>query len=220
MTRLEDLGAGVDPADARQFVEALQADLDPDDVAVFQLSGGTTGVPKVIPRRHAEYWYNSRAYASRLGWDEQSRVAHLIPIIHNAGIVCGVHAPHSVGACLLLGTPDTEASLPLLISEKVTDILIGQAHYEAVADRGITSLAGSVRRVVLSGTKVPPELFGKIEALGVWSGQLFGMAEGFFGSPRSAPRGKRGWRPSAPPCRNSTSSASSAPGARRSSRTA
>lgn len=180
VTRLEDLGAGVDPADARQFVEALQADLDPDDVAVFQLSGGTTGVPKVIPRRHAEYWYNSRAYAGRLGWDEQSRVAHLIPIIHNAGIVCGVHAPHSVGACLLLGTPDAEASLPLLISEKVTDILIGQAHYDAVADRGITSLAGSVRRVVLSGTKVPPELFGKIEALGVWSGQLFGMAEGFF----------------------------------------
>jgi 2,3-dihydroxybenzoate-AMP ligase len=181
MTRLEDLGPGVDPAGARQFVEALQDGLDPDDVAVFQLSGGTTGVPKVIPRRHAEYWYNARAYAGRLGWDEQSRVAHLIPIIHNAGIVCGVHGPHSAGACLLLGTPDAEASLPLLISEKVTDILVGHAHYHAVADRGITSLAGSIRRVVLSGTKVPPELFGKIEALGVWSGQLFGMAEGFFG---------------------------------------
>jgi 2,3-dihydroxybenzoate-AMP ligase len=181
VTRLEDLGAGVDPADARQLVEAVQAGLDPDDVAVFQLSGGTTGVPKVIARRHAEYWYNARAYAGRLGWDEYSRVAHLIPIIHNAGIVCGIHGPHSAGACLVLGTPDADASLPLLISEKVTDILVGHAHYHAVADRGITSLAGSVRRVVLSGTKVPPELFGKIEALGVWSGQLFGMAEGFFG---------------------------------------
>jgi 2,3-dihydroxybenzoate-AMP ligase len=92
-----------------------------------------------------------------------------------------VHAPHSAGACLLLGTPDAEASLPLLISEKVTDILVGHAHYQAVADRGITSLAGSLRRVVLSGAKVPPELFAKIEALGVWPGQLFGMAEGFMG---------------------------------------
>jgi 2,3-dihydroxybenzoate-AMP ligase len=181
LTRLEDLGAGVDRAAARRLVESVQAGLDPDDVAVFQLSGGTTGVPKVIARRHAEYWYNARAYASRLGWDEQSRVAHLIPIIHNAGIVCGVHAPHSAGACLLLGTPDAEASLPLLISEKVTDILVGHAHYQAVADRGITSLAGSVQRLVLSGTKVPPGLFARIEALGVWSGQLFGMAEGFFG---------------------------------------
>ena len=181
LTRLEDLGTGVDPAAARRLVEKIQAGVDPDDVAVFQLSGGTTGVPKVIARRHAEYWYNARAYAARLGWDEQSRVAHLIPIIHNAGIVCGVHAPHSAGACLLLGTPDAEASLPLLISEKVTDILVGHAHYQAVADRGITSLAGSLRRVVLSGAKVPPELFAKIEALGVWPGQLFGMAEGFMG---------------------------------------
>ena len=181
LTRLEDLGTGVDPAAARRLVEEVQAGLDPDDVAVFQLSGGTTGVPKVIARRHAEYWYNARAYASRLGWDEQSRVAHLIPIIHNAGIVCGVHAPHSAGACLLLGTPDAEASLPLLISEKVTDILVGHAHYQAIADRGISGLAGSVRRLVLSGTKVPPGLFAGIEALGVWSGQLFGMAEGFMG---------------------------------------
>jgi 2,3-dihydroxybenzoate-AMP ligase len=45
--------------------------------------------------------------------------------------------------------------------------------------------------MVLSGTKVPPGLFSKIEELGVWSGQLFGMAEGFFalteiGAPRAA----------------------------------
>jgi 2,3-dihydroxybenzoate-AMP ligase len=131
----------------------VQAGLDPDDVAVFQLSGGTTGVPKVIGRRHAEYWYNARAYASRLGWDEQTRVAHLIPIIHNAGIVCGVHAPHSVGACLLLGTPAAAASLPVLISEQVTDIMVGHAHDGAVADHGV-ELAGSVRRMVLSGTKL------------------------------------------------------------------
>jgi 2,3-dihydroxybenzoate-AMP ligase len=191
LTRLEDLGTGVDPAEARRLVESVQAGLDADDVAVFQLSGGTTGVPKVIPRRHAEYWYNARAYASRLGWDEQSRVAHLIPIIHNAGIVCGVHAPHSAGACLLLGTPDAVASLPLLISEKVTDILGGHAHYQAVAGQGLPSLAGSVQRLVLSGAKVAPELFAGIEAHGVWSGQLFGMAEGFFalteiGAPRAA----------------------------------
>ena len=192
LTRLEDLGRDADPAVSRQAVEAVQAGLDPDDVAVLQLSGGTTGVPKVIGRRHAEYWYNARAYASRLGWDEQTRVAHLIPIIHNAGIVCGVHGPHSVGACLLLGTPDAAASLPLLIREKVTDILVGHAHYDAVADRGVASLAGSVRRMVLSGTKVPPGLFTKIEALGVWSGQLFGMAEGFMALTEvSAPRQAR-----------------------------
>jgi 2,3-dihydroxybenzoate-AMP ligase len=179
VVRLEDLGRDSDPVTARNHVTAVQAGIDPGDVAVFQLSGGTTGVPKVIPRRHAEYWYNAIAYAQRLRWDENCRVAHLIPIIHNAGIVCGVHAPHSVGACLVLGTPDAAASLPLLVDEKITDVLIGHAHYRAIAD-GITTLAGSVRRVVLSGAKVPPNLFDEIEGLGVWAGQLFGMAEGFF----------------------------------------
>ncbi len=188
---LEDLASGTDPVSARNHVAAVQSGIDPDDVAVFQLSGGTTGVPKVIPRRHAEYWYNAAAYAQRLGWDEHSRVAHLIPIIHNAGIVCGVHAPHSVGACLVLGTPDAAASMPLLIEEQITDVLIGHAHYRAIAD-GITALSGSVRRVVLSGAKVPPDLFERIETLGIWAGQLFGMAEGFFAMTRlDSPRAAR-----------------------------
>ncbi len=60
---IESLGAGADPKAARAIVEGIQRGIDPDDVAVFQLSGGTTGVPKVIPRLHAEYWYNAVAYA-------------------------------------------------------------------------------------------------------------------------------------------------------------
>ena len=70
--RVEDLIERADPALARKVVDDIQAAIDPDDVAVFQLSGGTTGVPKVIPRLHAEYWYNARAYADgvRLGRDD------------------------------------------------------------------------------------------------------------------------------------------------------
>ena len=32
-------------------------------VALFQLSGGTTGVPKLIPRTHDDYYYSIRASA-------------------------------------------------------------------------------------------------------------------------------------------------------------
>jgi len=178
-TRVEDLGLDADPGTARRHVADLQADLDADGVAVFQLSGGTTGVPKVIPRLHAEYWYNAAAYANRLQWDETTRVAHLIPIIHNAGIIMGVHGPHSVGASLVLGTPNAAQSLPLMVAEKTTDVLIGHGHYRMLEDGGAVALAGSLRRVVLSGAKVPPNLFAQLEDLGVWSGQLFGMSEGF-----------------------------------------
>ncbi|MED5420724.1 MAG: AMP-binding protein, partial [Pseudomonadota bacterium] len=47
------------PATRKQTdLDALQ--IDPIDPAVFQLSGGTTGIPKLIPRTHNDYAYNSR----------------------------------------------------------------------------------------------------------------------------------------------------------------
>jgi 2,3-dihydroxybenzoate-AMP ligase len=191
-TRVEDLGVDVEPEAAHEIVQAIQGELDPTDIAVFQLSGGTTDIPKVIPRRHAEYWYNSHTYAQGFGLTEHSRVAHILPIIHNAGIVCGLQAAHSVGACLLLGVPDVSESFPFLVAEQVTHILVGHAHFLAIGEHGIATLSGSLQKILLSGTKVPPELFDTIERHGIWSGQNFGMGEGFFAlTPADAPRDAR-----------------------------
>jgi 2,3-dihydroxybenzoate-AMP ligase len=189
--RLEDLGRGGDAAAARAWVDEIQARIDPDDVAVFQLSGGTTGVPKVIPRLHAEYWYNATAYAQAWKWDETSRVAHLIPIIHNAGIICALHAAHSVGGCLVLATPDLDQALPLMAKAGTTDVLVGHGHYGVIDHPTFRDVVPTLRTVVLSGAKVSPELFGRFEDLGLWTGQLFGMGEGlccvtFPGAPRRA----------------------------------
>lgn len=191
-TRIEDMVAGGDPAAARELVDRIQAAIDPDEVAVFQLSGGTTGVPKVIPRMHAEYWYNAKAYARALGWDIHTRTGHLIPIVHNAGVVCGLHGPHAVGGCAVLTGPDPDRSLPLLAAEGVTDVLLGHGHFGLVAHPGFPALARPLRRAVLSGAKVPPALFDALERSDIWSGQLFGMGEGFFALTRlDAPRSAR-----------------------------
>ncbi|MFW6773615.1 (2,3-dihydroxybenzoyl)adenylate synthase [Nocardioides sp. CPCC 205120] len=190
--RVEDLGADVDAAEARARVDRVQATINPDDVAVLQLSGGTTGVPKVIPRMHAEYWFNARAYAAGWGWDATTRNGHMIPLVHNAGIVCGLHGPHSVGGCLLLTPADLDVALPVLAAEGVTDLLVGHGHYRAVPRDDFAALAPTLRTVVLSGAKVPDALFERLEQLGVWSGQLFGMGEGFFAiTHRDAPREAR-----------------------------
>jgi 2,3-dihydroxybenzoate-AMP ligase len=188
---VESLGAGTDPGVARKLVAEIQLAIDPDEVAVFQLSGGTTGIPKVIPRLHAEYWYNAAAYAHSWGWTTRTRVAHLIPIIHNAGIACAVHASHSVGACLILGTADLADSLPLMARERATHVLLGHGHYRAMAEPGFEAAATALTQVILSGTKVPTVLFEDLERRGLWSGQLFGMGEGMLlttppGSPREA----------------------------------
>ncbi len=191
-TRIEDLGSHADPTVARKLVQDIQSDIDPDEVAVFQLSGGTTGVPKVIPRLHAEYWYNARAYAAAWGWDHTTRNGHLIPLIHNAGIVCGLHGPHSVGGCLILTGADLREALPLLSAASVTDVLLGHGHYGAVRTEGFADLARTLRTVVLSGAKVPDTLFERLEELGLCSGQLFGMGEGLFTTtPTDSPREAR-----------------------------
>lgn len=190
--RLEDLYA-VDRAEtARSTVESVQATIGADDVAVFQLSGGTTGVPKIIPRLHAEYWYNARAYARAWNWDNTTRNAHLIPLVHNAGIVCGLHATHSAGGCLLLSTADIDQATALLHDAGATDILIGHGHYRWASQPQFRSIAEGLRTVVLSGAKVPPQLFDTIEAAGATPVQLFGMAEGLFVvTPPDAPRQAR-----------------------------
>ncbi|MEJ2866716.1 AMP-binding protein [Actinomycetospora sp. OC33-EN08] len=172
--------AEVDPDEARKRVEEIQRGIDPDDIAVFQLSGGTTGVPKLIPRQHAEYWYNARAYADALRWTAEDRVGHLIPVIHNAGVVCGVHGPHTRGACLVLTDHDLDTAMPLLVAERTTSVLFGHVHYRAPEHPLYDELAETLRVVLLSGAKVSEDLFTTTGRGGAWVGQLFGMAEGMF----------------------------------------
>jgi non-ribosomal peptide synthetase component E (peptide arylation enzyme) len=180
---IESLSADADPRAAGTIVDDIQRGLDPHDVAVFQLSGGTTGVPKVIPRLHAEYWYNAAAYARSWGWSPDTRVAHLIPVIHNAGIVCAVHGPHSAGACLVLGTPDLAES-PLMAREGATHVLLGHGHFQAAAEAGFAAASAAVTQVVLSGTKVPPALFGELETTrAVVTGSCSAWAKGCSSPP-------------------------------------
>lgn len=184
---VETLGSGIAPAEARARVASIQADVEPLDVCAFQLSGGTTGVPKVIPRLHVEYWDNALLYARRLGWTEETRVAHLIPIIHNAGISCGLHAAHSVGGCLVLATADVSKAFPLMAREQATDVLIGHGHYQAVVGPDFDAPSTFLRTVVLSGAKPSRELFDRAGGGKRWVGQLFGMSEGLFTvSPRDS----------------------------------
>jgi 2,3-dihydroxybenzoate-AMP ligase len=62
--------------------------IDPTDPAVFQLSGGTTGIPKLIPRTHNDYAYNSKAAADVCGINLDSVILVVLPIAHNLPLAC------------------------------------------------------------------------------------------------------------------------------------
>ncbi|WP_423456215.1 AMP-binding protein [Ottowia sp. VDI28] len=65
-----------------------QVHIDPFQVAVFQLSGGTTGVPKIIPRFHNEYIYNMRAVGQFLGYGPDDCLFMPMPMMHNLNMGC------------------------------------------------------------------------------------------------------------------------------------
>ena len=62
--------------------------IDPEDPAVFQLSGGTTGIPKLIPRSHNDYIYNSRIAAAVTGVAAEAIFLDVLPLAHNLPLAC------------------------------------------------------------------------------------------------------------------------------------
>jgi 2,3-dihydroxybenzoate-AMP ligase len=154
---------------------------DPEDIAIMQLSGGTTGIPKVIPRLHAEYWYNGVTTQERWGLEPGGRLGHLMPIVHNAGIHAALLPCHSVGATLVLGSTWTpEIVMSLLETEGLTHLgSLTSLAMDMSGDAAFLAAAAKLKRLNLAIPAVPGELFELFRANGVPVFQFFGMGEGF-----------------------------------------
>ncbi|PSK61942.1 2,3-dihydroxybenzoate-AMP ligase [Micromonospora sp. MH33] len=162
---------------------------DPTDVALFLLSGGTTGVPKLIPRTHDDYWYNIRLSAANAGLDSDTVYLAVLPVAHNYALACpGVLGTLSVGGRVVLcpnGSPDE--AFPLIAAERVTVTglvpPLGLIWADAVANRSAD--LSSLRLVQVGGSHVTPEAARRMSAaLGCRLQQSFGMAEGLLSQSR------------------------------------
>src|SRR5262249_16869226 len=139
---------------------------DPDTVAVLQLSGGTSGTPKAIPRLHAEYWYNAKITAERWGYRVGSRLPHFLPPLHTAGLHAAVFASHSVGATLVLrptwSPPDVLATLK---DERITHFGTLTSLITSVCDDpAFLDATTTLERLSLAVPAVPPDLFDRLTA--------------------------------------------------------
>jgi 2,3-dihydroxybenzoate-AMP ligase len=94
----------------------------PSDVAFFLLSGGTTGLPKLIPRTHDDYAYQTRATAEALAIDCTSTYLTALSISHNPALGCpGVLGTLHVGGKVVLSlSPSPDEVFPLIAREGVT----------------------------------------------------------------------------------------------------
>lgn len=173
------LAAEVDPDMARDAIDGIQRRISPESVAVLQLSGGTTSIPKLIPRLHTEYWYNSRAWAEAVGIDDESCTAHLLPIVHNAGVVCAMHAAHAVGACLVTCAPDPATFKALADVYPITHMLATRPIVRVIdGDPELRAALGTLRAFVWADRALPPEVIDAFETETCRVTQMFGMGEG------------------------------------------
>lgn len=158
---------------------------DASEVALFLLSGGTTGMPKLIPRTHDDYAYNFRAAADLCGFGADTVYLVALPITHNFPLGCpGVLGTlHGGGKVVLAASPDPETALPLIERERVTATALVPAlalRWMDAARRSHHDL-GSLNLLQVGGARLNPEAARRVRpSLGCRLQQVFGMAEGLL----------------------------------------
>ena len=100
--------------------------IDPTDPAIFQLSGGTTGLPKLIPRTHNDYAYNSKMASKVCAIGKHSVVLIILPIAHNLPLACpGIQGVLFHGGRVVLSTSARPEDVCALIEKhRVTHIKV------------------------------------------------------------------------------------------------
>jgi 2,3-dihydroxybenzoate-AMP ligase len=176
----------IERAPALAAAELGKIRIDPTDPCIFQLSGGTTGVPKLIPRTHNDYAYNSRAAAPVCGVTGESVLLLALPIAHNLPLACpGIQGYFMSGAKVVLSpTTRPEDMLPLAAKHRVTHIKVVPALLVRLINSpeiGRHDLS-SVKVIQSGGQRMQPEVRLKTRELipGVFVQENFGMSEGML----------------------------------------
>ncbi len=157
---------------------------DSRSVAVFLLSGGTTGLPKLIARTHDDYTYNAKRSGEVSGMDASTVYLVSLPTGHNFPLAC----PGLLGALIVGGTvvmlpsPEPRRAFATIANEGVTHTAV----VPAVAQRWLDEYSdswdlSSLRVLQVGGARLADEVARKIKpVLGCTLQQVFGMAEGLL----------------------------------------
>lgn len=163
--------------------------LDPGEVALMLLSGGTTALPKLIPRTHNDYVYNARASGEVAGIDQDTVFLAVLPLGHNYSLASpGMLATLSAGGTVVLAPHHgAETVFPIVERERVTLIAAAVPLITAwlgsdVPDRCDLS---SLKVVQNGGAQLAPELRRRLrDRFGCIPQEDYGTAEGLINMTR------------------------------------
>jgi len=172
------------PERSPEYLRGLK--IDPTDPAIFQLSGGTTGVPKLIPRTHNDYAYNSKIAAKVCGVTGDSVLLLALPIAHNLPLACpGLQGyMFSGGKVVLSASTRPEELFRLVEKHGVTHLKVVPALLiRLINDPSIGQYDLSSLRVIQSGgQRMQPEVRLRAQRLipSAFVQENFGMSEGML----------------------------------------
>lgn len=160
-----------------------KTDADPSEVAFLQISGGSTGLSKLIPRTHDDYLYSVRESADISGLEPESVYLTALPAAHNFPMSSpGYLGALYVGATVVMApSPSPDVCFPLIEREGVTitGLVPPLALLWMQAAGRKTHDLSSLQVLLVGGAKFLPEAARRVRPeLGCTLQQVFGMAEG------------------------------------------
>ena len=161
------------------------AEADPGSPALLLVSGGTTGLPKLIPRTHDDYVYNATASAEVCGLTSDDVYLVALPAAHNFPLACpGLLGTLAVGATtVFLTDPSPESAFAAIAHHgvTVTALVPALANLWAQATEWEPVTPTSLRLLQVGGAKLEANDAHRIrKTLTPGLQQVFGMAEGLL----------------------------------------
>ena len=184
-TSIRDL-LTAEPRHTSADVAAIQASINPCDPCCFQLSGGTTGIPKLIPRTHNDYSFNSKLATTVTDIQDGDVLLDLLPISHNLPLACpGMQGFLLKGATVVMG----QSTRPVEVFAQVQQHRVTHIHVvPALLIRWVNDPAvenfdlSSVRVIQSGGQRMQPDTRLRTEHVfpRCTVQENFGMSEGLI----------------------------------------
>ncbi|CAM3403060.1 AMP-binding protein [Mycobacterium frederiksbergense] len=174
-----------DPAGDAPTTAPARGDVDPAEPALLLVSGGTTGLPKLIPRTHDDYVYTAVASAQEYLMTSDDTYLVALPAGHNFPLGCpGLLGAMTVGApTVFTHDPSPENAFALIDKHHVTvtGLVNALAKVWAQACDWEPVLPTSLRVVQVGGSRMTAdEAKFILDNLTGGLSQIFGMAEGML----------------------------------------
>jgi 2,3-dihydroxybenzoate-AMP ligase len=177
---------GLDALISRQYAASEIAGLSKvkpgaGEVAFVIPTGGSTGLPKAVPRTHNDALCEAKYKATARDQDADDTCMISVPLEHNLGLAAFNGTIFQTGRTVLLDSTRAEDLCSTIQRERVTraplvpTLLSRLANFEGLQDYDLSSL----RALYVGGARTPPEIIKTIhQRLGNVYVGAFGMSEG------------------------------------------